>query len=858
MADTRKTSVTMDPLPGASRDPVADSDFDSVIRAAETLVIGTRRKYVGTAQAAGSASVLPGTWSAPPRDDVVGLALSGGGIRSATFNLGVLQRLAELKVLPFLDYLSTVSGGGFIGGWWSSWMHRCAKDKDSGKWLPASDLSKPFAEPLEVEHLRLYSNYLIPRKGLFSPDTWRAITVVLRNLIVTQVMVAALLAAVFLLVDWSYVAMMPDSGMLDGNTTGAPGAPAAIRLAAVWLWPLIIFVIVWFIFTVAFLLVASGDSPGRQWWQTFLTQWHARLFGTFAILAAVFALAGFSDLLLHWLNSKVGEKGGWLAVLPGAVSAIYTALKKSPSGGGDAGKQKESVVGGLVMKLAPVLALLTLAVLLGAGAWRLLRETYAYMNRSDTPVQPGWIFIAPLIIIFGISQLYFLRSLHTQRLRSLPWRDSFHARDPQDFGIIFIAVSSFIAGYWLFISYADLHRTADWICLACFLSVLQCAFGVGFAADPNALSMHNFYKSRIVRAYLGATNQVRLDELNASKEEVSRPAKNDDLPLCDLAAWKHGGPLHILNTTLNLVGAQDLTAEQRQAEVFELTPLFCGSLRSGYRPTALYADGCLSLGTAVAVSGAAASTNMGSNTSVPLAMLLSFFNVRLGYWIANPGERAWRYPWTRFWLWYMVREMFAQTTSQGRFSFLSDGGHLENLGLYSLVKRRCRYIIVCDAGADPEFKFEDLANVIRMIRIDFGCEVDLDVSRLRPIPGVTDPFRRSEMHYAIGKIRYPGSTLNSTPNSTLIYLKNSLTKGVPTDIQGYAHDHFSFPHQTTADQFFDEAQFESYRRLGYHVADSVFREAASINPPPNTRADFFALLDKIFAGRFASPPTPLP
>lgn len=57
-------------------------------------------------------------------DDRIGLALSGGGIRSATFGLGLLQGLSRLGVLSHLDYLSTVSGGGYIGGWWTAWRTR--------------------------------------------------------------------------------------------------------------------------------------------------------------------------------------------------------------------------------------------------------------------------------------------------------------------------------------------------------------------------------------------------------------------------------------------------------------------------------------------------------------------------------------------------------------------------------------------------------------------------------------------------------------------------------------------------------------------------------------------------------------
>jgi len=819
----RKKAPEQQPPPGSGVDPIRDVQFDEVIRKEELAIIQQRRENLPAAPKEAAPAPAPGKPARPRPGDLVGLALSGGGIRSATFNLGVLQRLAELNILPLVDYLSTVSGGGFIGGWWSSWMTRREdrpqiRPANAGKWFPGPRRTQPFDEALEVEHLRLYSNYLIPRKGLFSPDTWRAITVVLRNLIVTQVVVASFLAALFLLVDWIYVRLMPDSGMLNLETTGAP---AGLRFLAIWQWPLVGVAVVWFLFTVAFLCVASGESAGRQRWRTWITAAHARFAGTVAVLGGLFALAGFSDRLVLWLNQaiseailrKVTENGGWLAVLPGLAAAIYTALQKAPAGGGDSGRQKDSGFGGFVLKIAPFLSLLTLAILLGAGAWRLLRETRHFLKTA--PQEPDWVFITALIVVFGVSQLYFFRSLMAQRLR---WRD-FRKRDPQDIGLLVIMVVSISCGVLLYSTY-ELRFSQSWICLACLLVVTQIAIGAGFATDPNALSLHSFYKSRLVRAYLGASNAERLNDLAQNLDNVTRPKAYDDQPLCDNKAWVHGGPIHILNTTLNLVGASDLTAEQRQAEVFELSPLFCGSARTGYRRTEDYADGRLTLGTAVAISGAAASPGMGPGTTVPLAMLLAFFNVRLGYWIANPQAKAWRYPWTRFWLWYMLREMLAQTTSQGRFSFLSDGGHLENLGLYALVKRRCRYIIVCDASADPGCTFDDLANALRMIRIDFGCEVkDFDVTHLRLIPGEGHPFRRSNMHFAVGTITYPDP---GTPPSTLVYLKNSLTGDEPADIQGYAHNNSAFPHQTTADQFFDEAQFESYRRLGQHVADAAF------------------------------------
>jgi hypothetical protein len=101
------------------------------------------------------------------------------------------------------------------------------------------------------------------------------------------------------------------------------------------------------------------------------------------------------------------------------------------------------------------------------------------------------------------------------------------------------------------------------------------------------------------------------------------------------------------------------------------------------------------------------------------------------------------------------------------------------------------------------------------------------------------------MHYTVGRIDYP----DGTPSSTLIYLKSSLTDAVPADAQGYAQANPTFPHQTTADQFFDEAQFESYRRLGHHVAGVAFADARIPAGVPPTREHFFAAVHDEFNRR---------
>src|SRR6188768_3886364 len=108
-----------------------------------------------------------------PDDPLVGLALSGGGIRSACFSLGALQALRKLDLFRHFDYVSTVSGGGYIGGWLQAALAR--------GWTRAIELDGE--EPREIRFLRAYSNYLTPKLGLFSGDTWAAVGNSLRNLI---------------------------------------------------------------------------------------------------------------------------------------------------------------------------------------------------------------------------------------------------------------------------------------------------------------------------------------------------------------------------------------------------------------------------------------------------------------------------------------------------------------------------------------------------------------------------------------------------------------------------------------------------------------------------------------------------
>jgi hypothetical protein len=266
------------------------------------------------------------------------------------------------------------------------------------------------------------------------------------------------------------------------------------------------------------------------------------------------------------------------------------------------------------------------------------------------------------------------------------------------------------------------------------------------------------------------------------------------------------------------------------AASFTLAPLYSGYVMDedclgAFRPTREYQGG-MSLGTAMAISGAAFTPNMGYHSSPPVAFLMSVLNVRLGWWLGNSRvDTSWHKPEPPLGLFYLLFELFGETNSEREFVYLSDGGHFENLGIYELVRRRCRYIIACDGSADADLGFECLGNAIEKCRTDFGIDIEINVDAIRR----SKETGYSKAHCAFGRIRYDRLNNNGPrhPVGTLLYIKASLSGEEPADVTHYAEEHPAFPHQTTADQYFDESQFESYRALGEHVAETVLDRHSS-------------------------------
>jgi hypothetical protein len=337
---------------------------------------------------------------------------------------------------------------------------------------------------------------------------------------------------------------------------------------------------------------------------------------------------------------------------------------------------------------------------------------------------------------------------------------------------------------------------------------------MGLVVAVNKFSLHGMYRNRLIRAFLGAARPAAARRPNRFTGFDAR----DNVYMKELAAIRR--PLHVVNMALNLVADNRLAWQERKAESFTVSPLAAGTRTLGYRPITEYGgpDG-MSLGTAMTISGAAASPNMGYHSSAPVTFLLTLFNARLGAWLGNPGE-AGRFTWRRsdpvVGAGPLLREMFGRTTDSNPYVYLSDGGHFDNLGLYEMVARRCKFIVVSDAGCDPAYAFEDLGNAIRKIRIDLGIRIDFP----HGLPIDAAHAGSGNRHGAIGIIRYSGID-GPVEDGVLVYLKATLSGDEPVDVRNYAAAHPAFPHESTANQWFGESQFESYRTLGIHTIDSV-------------------------------------
>ncbi len=844
----------------------------------------------------------------PNRDEadagigLIGLALSGGGIRSATTCLGLLQALSRMDILPMVDYLCTVSGGGYIGGCFSallSWNESKARGR------PLSDKSFTFdaAErpafttgwetfPFRAEqipgqrrigesllaHLRTHGNFLVARWGLFRRETMRSIGVILTGITYNIFFFLLTLATVSAIYMWIVMSL---SSELHTRSVAADSArAAALRFSTPADSMRLRDNLVDVDSTIVRECRVTGCDVQVKTTRGSPTYWHEAAFGASLIGSVVMSTKNGCPL-----GEPCGIRTVWhpllFALIVGAIfpvavlGLLWFALRSYLSGAkslppAESGDSDEDA---FEQRVVWLMIVATSIVAIGST----LVKWYPWHAMLTGYENLVWLYV-PFASLVGARLAAFLLAVISPTLFTTSW-----GRRLRSLWGEFQAIT--IYGWWITLAFAllpipiyALHAVkvpvalggigsllVTWflskraegggsklaipggllrplLAIAVLLLVmLGLVFFCAVLADPvhqwkaapviglaivfllfsvvvdlNKLSLHYFYRDRLAETYL-------MSEVKTGDRGLTLYHDAMEMSLCDLHGtaeprWRNTAPYHLMSAAINLAGSRDLTRKDRKSGYWIFSKLFCGSIHTGFRATNKYRDGETRLARAIAISGAAASTAMGKDTFFAQAFATALFNVRLGVWLENPmyAESAKRQEKRVFWPGYLLREVVMATTETTRLVNLSDGAQTgDNCGIYPLLQRKCKVIIACDCGEDPALSFDSFTEALRHASVDMGIDVDIDLTMIRQ--NSTTGMSRS--HCAVGRIRYPD---RPTQESYLIYMKNSLTGDEQEPVLNYKTSCPTFPHESTIDQFFNDAQFESYRALGYHLAETTF------------------------------------
>ncbi|MEQ8764814.1 MAG: GMC oxidoreductase [Planctomycetota bacterium] len=836
--------------------------------------------------------------SRPWSRDVTGLAISGGGIRSATLNLGVLQSLAKGGWLERCDFLSTVSGGSYIG----TFLGRCF-DRLRGRKVLGGDGDEPDRPPCEsvrrtltdrhsppIQWLRRHGNYIAPSgKG----DSRLNLATFLRNFLSVHFVVGMFLLAGFGLANLIRYFLF-DKVLLASNflRIGKGDLPIG-HLMESWLGP---FFSPWFALCELLLLflvlpriiaywLVSQDRHERYQWPTLFLLF---LFGS------VLLYVGVHDEL-DWEPVFLG-----LAVFSSFVPVILTWRR---------GKRRERAVGtggvetqrlrtrnyltydlGLYLGIGGVCLGFAIIDTLGHGLQQWLVEKNVTYAEAFAAIFSALVALIPIVRIAASL-------LAGERDTSKPPSTIKRILQKEVFaGVLAAALFTAPLVFYSFASHAVFQGgSAIWIgALSTGFAILVSWVLSQPAARTfvNRSSLAQAYSARLARSYLGASNPLRQRREGANITEVM--PGDDVAAIPDYRPHEAGGPFHLINVTVNQTVDFDSLRGHRDRKG-ESAAVSSVGLSVGERWHCAWGDGdpaspvrksprwlvplgwaegddhplvdihyrhtrqaeMLSLRQWMAISGAAIGPGRGQGTELGTALLFGLANLRTGQWwdsgLSAPAK--WKLPNLSLprRILYSIPKCFPTQSlllyewvaryagPWERYWYLSDGGFFENLGAYELIRRRVPRIILSDAGADPRYELADFAELVRKARIDFGASIEsltaAELDRLvkdkqlsqeqRKHLGTVDELRlaaaepgrelrTSSKHAALCRVRYEDGSA-----SLLLYFKATVTGDEPTDVAHYRTTHPEFPHESTADQFFDEAQWESYRRLGEHIAEPL-------------------------------------
>ena len=728
-----------------------------------------------------------------------GLALSGGGVRSATIALGVMQALAKAGKLQKFDYLSTVSGGGYTGSsltWFTSRFCTPPSGTTATTFpfgvdpparafvptvVPAKGPPTLAAEHKLLIYLRQHANYLIPGNGI---NAISGVAMVLRGILVN----------LFIWLPLTCIAMLALIA-LDGFKWALWGAGLAVLVLGVlaifysWLsgkarlksdgWPLAL------VRKVSSALAFALERLSLSYSFRRLFDSHLRWI---LVVGAALLLIGLvphvDDMLSNWIRTATAA-----SILGGIVSGFWTFWQSRRSNGG-----------GLPSVVPAIGAFLLLyGVMLGTH-----HAAYVMAHAKDSvPMWGAWIkpSVDWIAAITGTAAA--LAQFEQAATALLP--------------------GTLVDGnIWMIAT----------LLVWCGVAVFTAWF-----ANLNYTTIHRYYRDRLMESFL--------PDRQAALENATGPAKTADTAqlskMCDPNEPK--GPYHIVNCNVMLNDSLTPVWRQRGGDSFVLTPRYCGSSATGWIQTEHWMKDSMTLATALAISGAAANPGTGTGGVGPtrnfaVSLLMALLNLRLGFWVANPDRGGHGEPMPNHFD-PTLRELLGRSRAEKeRILQLSDGGHFDNLGLYELIRRKVSLIVVSDGTADPGFAFADLMTLLPRIRSDLGTTISFDpvlgLDGVMPIQVPLGTARYpagaalSGRGFAIGEILYPGGT----PPGVLIYLKAAALAGMETELLGYKGQVEEFPNESTIDQFYTEAKFEAHRGIGYALVEEMLRAVAPATAAP--------------------------
>jgi hypothetical protein len=696
-------------------------DSDIVIAAEEAHILQGREE-----------AKVPGK-----KDEFTGLAFSGGGIRSASFCLGVLQALVKGRLMKKFDYLSTASGGGYLGAS-LTWFLR--KGLPWGGTAGVEPENFPFGRAgtgarnqdenpnAILDFLRQHGCYLTPNNQL---DFVSFAAYALRTILVSLLVFFSLTTLLMLL--------LRSSGLLESQPGISPLRPEYWSFHSNDLILLQAALVLLALFALLSLTGGLLSRLARSYWLRVSGQ---QVLGLLLKLAGVCVLLGslpvVKDLLDDYLSAHIGAAGG--STLIGTAIGWYRYYSQQK-----AARPKVEGGGGMM----PIIA---------AG-----------------------------LIIYGL------------------------------------ALGAFILADW--ISRPELDSRTY---LTAVVALVLTGLGLGWAVNINQFSLHRMYRDRLMETFTPDLKSVQENRWGMATEA-------DKALLENMCQPPNRRPYHLINANLVLSDSETAKYRGRGGDNFLLSPLYCGSDATGWRRSQAYMKklggrGGVTLPTAMAVSGAALNPNAGNSgrgvTRNPwVSILYTLLNLRLGYWMVNPrveaGLKTANFLVPGLWQSVIGNVLNFGLNEKQPFLELTDGGHFDNLALYELIRRRLKTILVCDGGADEKFTFDDLANVIERVRVDFGARIqfqDPEFDLNGVLPGsagdeTTDVrYQTAKRGFAVASVSYADGS-----EGVLIYIKATMIRGLSTDLYSYKAANPKFPHEPTLDQFFDEVQIEAYRELGYYL-----------------------------------------